>query len=253
MLQTAKSNTQLTSWLPINFVHCLCRGGGGCDHCCSKYQLCFVRVSNTSPTPLSAECWVDNEWIFIFGWTIPLINKIKLLFSLLSTERRWLFSQDQGSTYLLYQPTMYERCLCIMWLNMKYLSIFFLSSWSTKFFLPRTRAERHAGDLRIRRIHIFRSVCAALLQNMNTLDTQLLTNNTTVHFLLGGGGGGGGETPLMRKPNLFTRVWVTSFVCAYKKAGRRDQKLVWTISLYCNLFYSTFPWRKFKKKSLPPF
>ena len=28
--------------------------------------------SNTSPTPPSAQWWRDNEWIFIFQWTIPL-------------------------------------------------------------------------------------------------------------------------------------------------------------------------------------
>ena len=36
-----------------------------------KHQKCSVD-SNTFPTPPSTWWWVYNEWIFIFGWTIPL-------------------------------------------------------------------------------------------------------------------------------------------------------------------------------------
>lgn len=39
--------------------------------------------------------------------------------------------------------------------------------------------------LKIRRFHIFRSVCAAILLNMDTLRHTVIDNSTTVHFLFG--------------------------------------------------------------------
>ena len=42
------------------------------QHCLTlRLQKCFVD-SNTSPSPPSAQWWVDNEVIFIFWWTILL-------------------------------------------------------------------------------------------------------------------------------------------------------------------------------------
>ena len=42
------------------------------QHCFAvKLQKCFVDYKTTPDFPLASARWVDNDWIFIFRWTVP--------------------------------------------------------------------------------------------------------------------------------------------------------------------------------------
>lgn len=134
-----------------------------------------------------------------------------------------------------------RACLCIMWLNMKYCSNF-LSSWSTKFFLPRTRAGWHADDVEDYKVSHFQMCLCGYYKHEHSRHA-VIDNSAAVHFLSG--------EDAFHKKTVSLYSCLSYFCClCLQKAGRREQKSVWTNSLYCNLFYSTFPWRKLKKRFL---
>lgn len=157
-------------------------------------------------------------------------------------ERRWLFSQDQGSTYLLCRLTMYESSsLCyvtkhevfVLFFFFLLFSFSFLSSWSTKI------SSKATGDVtsrlwRLKGFIFFRNICVIIV-NTNTLKMHSYRRQRGCSFLFWG---------KWLSNNLPLCSCMTIFCLCLQKAGRREQKSVWTNSLYCNLFYSTFPWRK---------
>ena len=49
--------------------HCM---GFGCNAVYPWNPTGALWTQTLHPPPPSAQGWVDNEWIFIFGWTIPL-------------------------------------------------------------------------------------------------------------------------------------------------------------------------------------
>lgn len=136
--------------------------------------------------------------------------------------------------------TGWWRMSARLWLNMKYLSNY---SWSTTLSLPRTQAggETLRWCWRLEDFG-FSEVFVRLFLQTQTQQTHTYRRQHNYSF------------PFWRSclswGNRNSSCRVTSVVCAHKKAGRREQKSVWTNSLYCNLFYSTFPWRKEK---LPAF
>lgn len=127
----------------------------------------------------------------------------------------------------------------VMWLNMKYLCFFFfsffLSSWSTKIFSKATGdVTSRLWRLKAQRFHIFRNICVIIV-NTNTLKMHSYRRQRSCSFPFWG---------KWLSNNLPLYSCMTIFCLCLQKAGRREQKSVWTNSLYCNLFYSTFPWRK---------
>lgn len=103
-------------------------------------------------------------------------------------ERRWLFSQDQGSTYLLCRLTMYESSsLCYVTKHEVFVPFFFLffflSLWSTKI------SSKATGDvtsrlwrLKAQRFHIFRNICVIIV-NTNTLKMHSYRRQRGCSFL----------------------------------------------------------------------
>lgn len=152
-------------------------------------------------------------------------------------ERRWLFSQDQGSTYLLCRLTMYESSsLCYVTKHEVFVpfffSFFFLSLWSTKI------SSKATGDvtsrlwrLKAQRFHIFRNICVIIV-NTNTLKMHSYRRQRSCSFLFF-------EESDFRTISLSAPVWLSS-VCAYKRLedGNKSQfeQIHCTVTYFIVLF-----------------
>lgn len=97
---------------------------------------------------------------------------------------------------------------------------------------PRTQGRRRGRRRR------FTAVLVRLSQTQNTLETQLQAAARPLRSSPPRGGRGGGSHFLCSLPREIR------LHCG----GGREQKSARTNSLYCNLFYSTFPWRKLEKR-----